>query len=57
MVVKKIKVKIKMISVLRSTQHKKGNSGDVLPRKSLGLVLNNKIKHNKSKHASVQNIL
>jgi len=35
------------------TQHKIGNFRDVLPSQSLALVLKNKTKNNKSKHASI----
>ena len=38
---------------LRPTWHKTGHFGDVLPSQSLGLILKNYYKHNKSKHASV----
>jgi len=44
---------IDQVKVLRPIRHKIGHFGDVLLSQSLGLVLKNKNKHNKSKHASV----
>jgi len=44
---------IDWVKVLRSTRHQICNFRDVLPSQSLGLVLKNWNKHNKSKHASV----
>jgi len=47
-----------LIKVLRPTRHKIGHFGDVLPSQSFGfgLILKNRNKHNKSKHASITKI-
>jgi len=44
---------INRVKVLRPRRHKIGHFGDGLPGQSLGSVLKNKNKPNKSKHASM----
>jgi len=39
--------------VSRPIQHKIGQFGDAFPSQSFGIVLENKNRHNKSKHASI----
>jgi len=48
---------IDWVKVLRPTRHKIDHFGDVFPSQSIGLVLKNENKHNKSKHSSVKNTL
>jgi len=44
---------IDWIKALHPTRHKIGHFRDIFPSQSLGLVLKNKMKHNKTKHASI----